>query len=935
MDNFNQISKILKSSLKKKITITAATVVTFLMTGVVSYSIINDKDITEVQQPCWTNIWVGLDTSEIDREGGEIINNAKIKVNNQEKENIKLHGIYVDTSESNKSFSIINDGEINITNSKNSSVYGIYGRAGNEKSEIINNGNIIINNTRVQNFLDNRENPAGIAINGRNTVAINKGKIFAKGMGVAGMAASQGATAINDKGGIIDITEGKFSYGMYGERANLINNGSILLSFGEGDTSNVNQNMAIYNYEGAAVNNGSVVITDRTKEQLKDLSLSSIFYGHILNNGMIKDSNGEAVIVGDGLELTQDTEASNVANMIDASDNKVINVTKSDIKLKASDNVEINANVLNVAGHRLTIANTTLGNSIAFNGTTINIDKFGQVKLGDKELNSFGSLTINNGVINGSKNAKVAQDEHWDIVFDDTMDTLLTLNNTVVQNATIGNIAGAPVPLVGVQNNIDIYGDTYFDNSVIQATNINIGNATELPKENKLHLSTDSKITGWGNLNIGTNGQLVLDVAEDGLTGLSTSQVKITGDSIDGNGDILLNTSNLTGSGKVVHLGTGTITQENLSTVDVTGFNGNKGVYVANGIKIDEDGNATTKLTYNTKLFEDDKINAVNNAAMNANDLFENLDLNLRKHQMEKIYHSSIFAKTVKASYTGVKLVEDTLRELPTTTEVGKWTAMGTGLHNVNKNKEHGFENKIDTSGLVATMEYGLDSTTSVGVALSGAYQDVKAGTGKADGQLMYVGTFAKKQYGSYKVTAGLGYQYGRYDADNTTGYASSSDKYSSNTFSTYVERRYSMNVGDSVSIEPKAKLGYTYINQEDAKDANIGVSSAKVSTVDAEIGADLVKTIAIEKGKVDVAFGASYVRAMGDVDKDFKGEFVKSNGSFDVVGANLAKNTGKFDLSVKVTKESGMFYKGGVSYKVGSDKTRDYGVNVGIGYRF
>ena len=125
-----------------------------------------------------------------------------------------------------------------------------------------------------------------------------------------------------------------------------------------------------------------------------------------------------------------------------------------------------------------------------------------------------------------------------------------------------------------------------------------------------------------------------------------------------------------------------------------------------------------------------------------------------------------------------------------------------------------------------------------------------------------------------------------------------------------------------SFKFNNENKINETYLNGVNVESQIRGMQVANLVSPVATL--PFVRTFLVEQQ-----------RAMGDVDKDFKGEFVKSNGSFDVVGANLAKNTGKFDLSVKVTKESGMFYKGGVSYKVGSDKTRDYGVNVGIGYRF
>ena len=75
----------------------------------------------------------------------------------------------------------------------------------------------------------------------------------------------------------------------------------------------------------------------------------------------------------------------------------------------------------------------------------------------------------------------------------------------------------------------------------------------------------------------------------------------------------------------------------------------------------------------------------------------------------------------------------------------------------------------------------------------------------------------------------------------------------------------------------------------------------------------------------------------MGDTDKEFTGRFYgkEASNGFNVLGAELAENTVKFNLGAEVSNENGFFYNGGFTYEFGSNDTKAYGVNVGVGYKF
>lgn len=311
-----------------------------------------------------------------------------------------------------------------------------------------------------------------------------------------------------------------------------------------------------------------------------------------------------------------------------------------------------------------------------------------------------------------------------------------------------------------------------------------------------------------------------------------------------------------------------------------------------------------------------------------------------RAEVLDKYYSANIYSETVKAAYDNVKMNEEAVESLARKSEIGKWTAEGKALYSKNEYDRKGivgdYSSEVESTGLMASFGYGVNETTTAGIAFSGVKQDVDTATGSADADLFYLGVYGNKVVGNYDFTAGLGYQFGEYDADNNI-LAGTGDKYDSQTVSGYIQGRYTADLGDGLSVQPKVKLGYTYVKQDDAKDSYFGVEEAEISTFDAEAGFDVVKSVQLEKSKVNVKFGASYIRTMGDTDEEFTGRFygTKASEGFNVLGAELAENVVKFNLGAEVTNENGFFYNGGLTYEFGSDATEAYGVNVGVGYKF
>lgn len=643
---------------------------------------------------------------------------------------------------------------------------------------------------------------------------------------------------------------------------------------------------------GSVKNTGKIQVNGITSADESKFDVKDLFAGDFTNIGMVVGEDGKAiltegedVVAGDVTiaEITKDATKDNIT---------LEHVTITDGGKIDSDAVNIIGNVTNTAELEIT------------NGS-LNFDATGNIAIADKT-----TVTLSNETVSGS--------DSTDIKFIGESSTLV-LNNTSVIQGVIGENT--------TNGKVEFIGDNSF-NGTIKAKDINIatGNSVAFGEDaigaGTITLDGDAKIAVGAKQN---------EVGEYYQNFFHNSNGDLV---VNGSGNVILGTGNFTGEKVTVNLGEQNTFDENLlSKLDTTN------VYMIKDGESLKDGKL--ELVYNTKLFgENNILSNINKEAYVVNDKFSD-DPEIRKSQLDKIYSTNIYSETVKASYNNVKLNEETILSLARTSEVGKWTAEGKAIYDKSEYDRDGitkdYSSEVESTGLMGALSYGLDETTTAGVAFSGVKQDVDTDGGSADADLFYLGVYGNKVYGNYDFTAGLGYQFGKYEADNTIANLSTSDKYDSKTISGYVQGRYTADLGDGLSVQPKAKLGYTYVDQDDAKDAYFGVSDAKVSTFDVEVGADLVKTVALEKGKMNLLAGVSYTRAMGDTDNKFDGRFygAKASDKFDVLGAEIAENTVKFNVGAEVEHDNGLFYNGGMTYEFGSDDTKAYGVNVGVGYRF
>ena len=916
MRNLFSAEKMLKHWFKKKMTITTATVIGFLLTGAMAFSAdVTDKLIINANETKTEGL--------IFNSGDQVVyveNNGKIEITElgklQDSSAIRLQ-----QDGDGKMKELVNNGEIIVKNSDVDLVNGIK-LLGNSR---VTNNNLI--NVESEKFgygifaiVTDKYKADMPVIENNGTISVT-----AKSGGSALYIKNQSNREINivntgilkagghDNTRVVDLTNGTFKFENSGTVAidgdkgyyaiggvvdtEIINKGVIAVPLKDGT-------VAIQNKNGVVENLGAIQITNKTVEELKQEGFdpSELIVGSSVNDkGLIADKNGIALdsdvdFIGD---ITAETINKNAPSVTIGDNTTIVGGTTT-------------ANIENIK----VIGKVDVKNN----------DKTESVKLGTKALVLDGNGKLN--VVKDSKleisNSTVSKLQNG--VTKDKEAIILGENSELALNKVIFNgrdITGA------TSSKITTSGDTSFNGTIKDVGTITVG------EKSNLSLSTDSKYesTNGTKGNVEINGNVNLAVgAEKNKDGEYTQNFFNNSNGFinaTGKGKITVDTQNIDGKKAVINLG-----DKNSFADTLTGKLAGNEVYEAGKI---ENGKLT--LSYKDNIYENSGLDAVHNQAYLVNSIFGSGET--RKEQLDKIYSSNIYSETVKASYNNVKLNEETILSLARTSEVGKWTAEGKAIYDKSEYDRDGitkdYSSEVESTGLMGALSYGLDETTTAGVAFSGVKQDVDTDGGSADADLFYLGVYGNKVYGNYDFTAGLGYQFGKYEADNTIANLSTSDKYDSKAISGYVQGRYTADLGDGLSVQPKAKLGYTYIDQDDAKDTYFGVSDAKVSTFDVEVGADLVKTVALEKGKMNLLAGVSYTRAMGDTDSKFDGRFygAKASDRFDVLGAEIAENTVKFNVGAKVEHDNGLFYNGGMTYEFGSDDTKAYGVNVGAGYRF
>ena len=305
---------------------------------------------------------------------------------------------------------------------------------------------------------------------------------------------------------------------------------------------------------------------------------------------------------------------------------------------------------------------------------------------------------------------------------------------------------------------------------------------------------------------------------------------------------------------------------------------------------------------------------------------------------LDQIYANSPYSYTLKSSRDSLKLFEDNISYLtikPKKHELitqGKAIYTGVKSDNTDSGKNYyGFDTghrnyntTTNTIGGLATFEYGLTDKTSVGLVVGGNNQSINfKGSSEVEGTSVYLGTFAKTEMDNFRFMGGLGYQYTSADADRevSNGYDSfkTNDKYDVNSYNAFLEAKY-------------VYEGYN------PGQLSIEVDKASSDTLDLEVGVDFVKTVQLEKGKLNNIFSLGVINTLGSDSKKLRGRILGANkkgSDFEIQETELPDLAGKASYNLELEQTNGIIYTAGVSIEFSKDDNRNVNATMGIGYKF
>ena len=866
--------------------------------------------------------------------------------------------------------------------------------------------------------LENSSSAGNITNNGTiKGTATGIGNYKSVGSGIYFESSSTGERITNS-----GVMIGNGSNTGYGIRASyttinaLINNGVMSGSgadngYGLGNTSgtikNPNNLGVIYGNTNAVLNDSGTVddvvnygiLANKINDDVVE-GADVENYGLIIKNGSEITEKGEnkeiALIVGyeNGTELERKMTIKNKAavNGLDSftgnQTDSILNALENTYKVDTDDKVTGsiinsygNAVLFDEADKELTLSGTIVNGGIK-NDTFVVKGSGGSdtlILVGEEVAYEDSVNRFQNTIING----KINMGEGADI---------LTIMNGVLLNGTLDGGSGNDVLNFGVVSKAKTTSvndeEIRILHNISNFNNININsNVTfyekTIDEDGKL---ASLEITGAENITIGENGILTLRI--DTTNGANTHALSTNiGGTITSTGGKLLLTLNGAGNDNIIDFG-GTFLDKSLVTghegryqEDITfgttsALHSVKREIGSNGVKVTASVNLPSKPPYPDDVTYK-KLNKIYHSILSVDELgnfnVEEEQLPVFLGYLNDIYAGNPYSYSSELSRKSVGMFRDIVVDNIFKPETNKWMIYG-GFTHVDGGTKDTYYGKgyytydvgssdidADTkiTGAYMLGEYGMSDTFTSGVIIGGnkLKSDLSNGS-KVDGSALYLGAYAKKYIGNLKVTAGVGFQYGDYDADRmaVNKVASNTEmsvvKYSSNyndmTYDIYLNGRYSHNIGENLFLEPYATLSYTYIKQDGADEENktlaIETDSKSFDYTSAKVGLDLKKVIPHEKGKSTLSAGVSYTRILDGSDEEYITGRFKGGSDFDILVAH--KNEHNIGLNVKyaLELENGILFDIKGSYSVERDSHNNSGKNrtkgewivgAGLGYKF
>ena len=689
-----------------------------------------------------------------------------------------------------------------------------------------------------------------------------------------------------------------------------------------GDSSNVNLNVNAYYAGGVA----STIKNIKGNDNDSNISLTHVnIIGNNSNDGKIELGAGNDTltlknvgvnsITGSGKNTIELNQGSNVGTISLSKDStSAISLMLLDVDSSIDNNITVNDGAtvgtidLSSAGNSSVtlnsgkITNIKFGSGndmLTYNGGNISKIDFGA---GDNVLNVRADLDLSNTKISVAEGG--------------TVRNTLNVGKISVRSTTVKDYLTLSGDFSAFSN-INIEGATKLESSskLAEGTNINLGSNTLIAGIN-IENGTAKTVLSGANLEAGENSKLIIDTMK------ADSNTTISLDGITG--------------------------IENVSKVDTN--------TIAHIIKENADG--TYSVEANKNLISGEGNDLANGiiSSDNGEGLFGDITDKEAQAQLltditKDMMYSSPYAYSSIVSRKTAEMINNAVMNFDLKADKNQWLAYGSLLGSGKEIQDYysGVNNttsniNTDIYGAYVQAEYGYTDNTALGFVVGANKSDSDIAKSSLDGKGMYLGGYVKHNYSdNLQIIGGLAYQYNSYESDRVAGNSNKtltySEKYNDDTITGFVGGKYEYKLSETLTLQPNAKLNITHIMQdgvtESNKEASLKANSKNFTNIGTEIGADLVKTINVQNGKVNLKVGTSLTYLITGADKETMGaNLISDNTKFDIKTPEQDKTNVKFKVGAQYEKESGVLYNVEGSY-ITSSKEKEWVVGAGIGYRF
>lgn len=707
-----------------------------------------------------------------------------------------------------------------------------------------------------------------------------------------------------------------------GGTVNLTDGVSIGGDINFGDSSNVNLNVNAYYAGGVA----STIKNIKGNDNDSNISLTHVnIIGNNSNDGKIELGAGNDTltlknvgvnsITGSGKNTIELNQGSNVGTISLSKDStSAISLMLLDVDSSIDNNITVNDGAtvgtidLSSAGNSSVtlnsgkITNVKFGSGndmLTYNGGNISSVDFGA---GDNVLNVRADLDLSNTKISVAEGG--------------TVRNTLNVGKISVRSTTVKDYLTLSGDFSAFSN-INIEGATKLESSskLAEGTNINLGSNTLIAGIN-IENGTAKTVLSGANLEAGENSKLIIDTMK------ADSNTTISLDGITG--------------------------IENVSKVDTN--------TIAHIIKENADG--TYSVEANKNLISGEGNNLANGiiSSDNGEGLFGDITDKEAQAQLltditKDMMYSSPYAYSSIVSRKTAEMINNAVMNFDLKADKNQWLAYGSLLGSGKEIQDYysGVNNttsniNTDIYGAYVQAEYGYTDNTALGFVVGANKSDSDIAKSSLDGKGMYLGGYVKHNYSdNLQIIGGLAYQYNSYESDRVAGNSNKtltySEKYNDDTITGFVGGKYEYKLSETLTLQPNAKLNITHIMQdgvtESNKEASLKANSKNFTNIGTEIGADLVKTINVQNGKVDLKVGTSLTYLITGADKEtMRANLISDNTKFDIKTPEQDKTNVKFKVGAQYEKESGVLYNVEGSY-ITSSNEKEWVVGAGIGYRF